>query len=77
MYAAAFKDQQPYLAMWVGIMGLLKMAVEALAFQMCFLSPMAQSEKLSSAICSHVLLPALNIAVGVVYVSIPPLPLPH
>ena len=72
LYVAAFKDQQPYLAMWLGLMGLLKMAVEGWAFQMCFMSPMAQSEKLSSAICSHVLLPAINVLVGVLYVSVPP-----
>ena len=76
MYVAAFKDQQPYLAMWVGFMGLLKMAVEGWAFQIIFMSPMAHSEKLSSAICSHVLLPAINVAVGVIYVSCPPPPCP-
>ena len=69
MYAAAFKEQQPYLAMWVGWMGLVKMGVEVWALYTCLSSPMAQSEKLSSAICSHVLLPAVNVVMGVFYVS--------
>lgn len=62
-------DQQPYLAVWVGFMGVLKVAVESYAMQMFVTHPMPLSEKLSSLICSHFLLPVINFVVGFSYVS--------
>lgn len=62
--------QQPNLALWVGVIALLKMVSESYAIQMLFTSPILPSEKLSSIICSHVLLPAINVLVGVSYVSL-------
>lgn len=62
--------QQPHLALWVGVIALLKVASESYALQMLFTSPIPASDKLSSIICSHVLLPAVNLTMGLLYVSL-------
>ena len=49
-------------------MGMLMVAAETYGIQMFMTHPMPLSEKLSSLICSHFLLPVINIGVGVSYV---------
>ncbi|KAL3145667.1 hypothetical protein ABBQ32_003202, partial [Trebouxia sp. C0010 RCD-2024] len=72
LYTAAFMTQQPHLALWVGVIALLKVASESYALQMLFTSPIPASDKLSSIICSHVLLPAVNLTMGLLYVCVQP-----
>ncbi|KAL3151050.1 hypothetical protein ABBQ38_012919 [Trebouxia sp. C0009 RCD-2024] len=72
LYTAAFMTQQPHLALWVGVIALLKVASESYALQMLFTSPIPASDKLSSVICSHVLLPAVNLTMGLLYVCVQP-----
>lgn len=69
MYAQVFMDQHPLLASWVGLVGVASVAAEAYCMYVSYFSPMLPAEKFSSLICSHFILPCLNIFLSICHVS--------
>ncbi len=74
LYALAYVDQQPLLGSWVWLVGVGSSAAEMYCLYAAYYSPMLLTDKFSSLICSHFILPFLNIFLSACYVRSPPPP---
>ena len=71
LYAVAYIDQQPLLGSWVWLVGVGSSAAELYCVYAAYHSPMLLTDKISSLICSHFILPFFNIFLSVCYVRSP------
>ncbi|DBA84503.1 TPA: hypothetical protein ACH3X1_006121 [Trebouxia sp. C0004] len=72
LYALAYIDQQPLLGSWVWLVGLGSSAAEMYCLHAAYYSPMILTEKFGSLICSHFILPFLNIFLSACYMVLRP-----
>ncbi|KAA6421073.1 MAG: hypothetical protein FRX49_08984 [Trebouxia sp. A1-2] len=67
LYALAYIDQQPLLGSWVWLVGVSSSAAEMYCLYAAYYSPMLLTDKFSSLICSHFIVPFLNICLSACY----------
>ena len=71
LYALAYIDQQPLLGSWVWLVGVGSSAAELYCLYAAYNSPMLLTDKFSSLICSHFIVPIFNIFLSACYVRSP------
>ncbi len=74
LYALAYIDQQPLLGSWVCLVGVASTAAELYCLYAAYYSPMLLTDKFSSFIRSHFMLPFFNIFLSACYVRSPVTP---